>query len=294
MITREAIDAMGPWAHCVHLGNGLYTIPPEQWDEHVGALSYQHFIASTLPSLLSRLLPGSASETSVVDMGCMDGWCSLLMWKLGYRCIAGVDVDEENIARARFLSKHLGCEGVEFHVAALEKLRLPKPMDIGLMLGVLNHTAQPVELLRAARSMICDFLVLDLNIFVDRAASGLACQNSYLYDPTLQSNIALNFEKGGPFRHDSARNLVMQYDPQSVLMLLQYCGFHNIMEIPMPLATPSWMIPIRRMYVAFKNPNSSGHIDSLVLREAYTQSPHNYLSSEMDLPYLGKAMGEDE
>ena len=94
-----------------------------------------------------RDLPTSAR---ILDIGCGDGFHLDLVREFGSPNweIEGIDVDDRAVGAARD-------RGLTVHLGVVEKLELPDAtFDAALMIMVVEHVADPLELLKTARRLI--------------------------------------------------------------------------------------------------------------------------------------------
>ena len=89
-------------------------------------------------------------DACVIDIGCGDGFHLELLKDFGVKTwqLEGVDADERAASMAE--KKNL-----KIHCGTLETLRLPKDFyDLALLIQTVEHVADPVQLIRDARSIL--------------------------------------------------------------------------------------------------------------------------------------------
>jgi 2-polyprenyl-3-methyl-5-hydroxy-6-metoxy-1,4-benzoquinol methylase len=82
--------------------------------------------------------------SSLLDLACGDGLLTSEFCKTFSR-VVGVDASAAHIEKAR-----IHCPQADFHVSLIEDLKLDEKFDTVVMLGVLEHVIDPVQVLRVA------------------------------------------------------------------------------------------------------------------------------------------------
>ncbi|MBF0518197.1 MAG: class I SAM-dependent methyltransferase [Nitrospirae bacterium] len=162
----KQIHALAPWYFLVELTPGIFTIPREQWATHWHTIITQDYMTRILFPLIDMLNKKSPSDTTIMDIGCNEGWLSLIFQRMGFKRIVGIDPNEANIKKAEFLKKHFGLNNVEFILGDINNFKTTDKFDIAVMFGVINHIHNPVGILQNIHSFTNDYLILDLTLFV--------------------------------------------------------------------------------------------------------------------------------
>jgi ubiquinone/menaquinone biosynthesis C-methylase UbiE len=95
-------------------------------------------------------LGGLPTSARIIDIGCGDGFHLDLVREFGSPSweIEGIDIDDRAVGAARD-------RGLTVHLGVVEKLELPDAtFDAALMIMVVEHVADPLELLKTARRLI--------------------------------------------------------------------------------------------------------------------------------------------
>ena len=123
---EQQIEELGPWNFLV------------EWSNFLQNIIVQDYLSRTLLPLLDRLNKKERSETSVIDIGCGEGWLCLLLYRSGYRRIFGIDSNERNIRKANLLKNHFGMEDVEFQCRQIQGFKTDELFDFSIMFGLIN------------------------------------------------------------------------------------------------------------------------------------------------------------
>jgi 2-polyprenyl-3-methyl-5-hydroxy-6-metoxy-1,4-benzoquinol methylase len=107
------------------------------------------------------ILPDDLSGASVLDIGCNFGFFCFEAAKRGASRVLGIDVDPENIRKARLLADCLGLD-VEFALLDIEVDSLNERFDHVLCLNVLHHLRNPLASIEHLIEMTTGRLVLEV------------------------------------------------------------------------------------------------------------------------------------
>lgn len=149
----EVVRTYGEWtAMSIHLGNGQYTPMPIRTDKRL----------TRFLQIAADLAGKPLSEMRVLDLGCLEGHYAIEFGLHGATAV-GVEVREANIAKARFVQRHLGLTNVTFRQDDVRNLR-PETYgtyDLVLCAGILYHLDAPAvfDFVRAIHS-VCDRLAI--------------------------------------------------------------------------------------------------------------------------------------
>lgn len=140
-ILSERIQQLAPWFSAFDFGNGLKSVPlvnPECNENYFKTRADRVFDA-----LAKHVKP---EETSILDVGCSDGYFTIEAAKRGYKEVLGVDFRQDSIERANFAKEMFGLENVEFckgNVYELEKSCSQK-YDVVICQGLMYHLSHPI------------------------------------------------------------------------------------------------------------------------------------------------------
>lgn len=107
------------------------------------------------------VLPDDLAGRSVLDLGCNHGFFCFEAKKRGAARVVGIDVDPENVRKARLLADCLGLE-VEFRLADIEREPPQERFDYVLCLNLLHHLRDPIGVLDRLVRLTRERLVFEL------------------------------------------------------------------------------------------------------------------------------------
>lgn len=271
---KNALDVLKPWYYLVNISDDVYTIPKDKWSDFRFTITHQHYITRMLQSVLAHL-PWDRRDLSVLDYGCNCGWLSFLLADAGFRRVTGYDVYPKYIDQALFLADAKRTAGVSFD-AELDRVLSQGPYDMTLCLGVLNHTEDPVGLLRRIAECTSRCLILDVNCFVPSAAIPLTVGPKSSHEALLGCNFNPKFDGSDGY------NLEIQLSRQAVTAMLYRAGFFPVFEVATPLSQPSDLkyYTNRFFAVAMKHADQQFWQSELRWRETYLNKPVDLLVDE--------------
>lgn len=154
---RVKIEGMGPWQAPYDFGNSLRTL--EMRNAPAGASSeqierfrqlstqdedfFRHRATRLFHAIEAYIDP---KESTLIDIGCSDGYFSIEAAKRGYKEVVGLDVRKDNIDRARYAAEIIGLDNVQFdvdNIYELSKIKSRK-FDIVVCMGLMYHLTHPV------------------------------------------------------------------------------------------------------------------------------------------------------
>jgi 2-polyprenyl-3-methyl-5-hydroxy-6-metoxy-1,4-benzoquinol methylase len=150
---QEFIAANGEFtASCVHLGEGVYTRPPQGSDRRLRC--FVQAVADLAGKPLNQL--------RILDLACLEGHYTIEFALHGAQAV-GIEVREANVSKARFLKEQLGLSNVEFHQDDVRNLSERKygRFDVVLCAGFLYHLDAPAvfEVIQQIHD-VCDRLAI--------------------------------------------------------------------------------------------------------------------------------------
>ena len=152
---QAEIERLRPWGYGIQLRPNIAT---EKNRVMVQRMIYRsHLISGTVRGLL-----GSAMDTAtVLDMACNHGYFAVEAAFHGARKVVGVDLREQNIAKANFLKTYFGTQNVEFRVQNVYDLDSSETFDVVYNLGLFYHVTDPYVLMQHTYDMCNKFAVID-------------------------------------------------------------------------------------------------------------------------------------
>jgi tRNA (mo5U34)-methyltransferase len=161
-MTREEIfkqiQALGPWFHCIDLGDGIKTktasITGESADHPRGTWE-----------IIQRCLPQDLSSKSVLDVGCNAGFYSIEAKRRGAARVLGVDAQRHLINQALFVRRALSLE-IEYRRMSVYDLSRSSvgQFDVTLALGLIYHCKHLVLALEKLFEVTKELLVIETAI----------------------------------------------------------------------------------------------------------------------------------
>ncbi len=109
----------------------------------------------------NKIFPQDMSGKSVLDIGTKYGYFCFEALKRGAKRVVGIDVNPEDIRKARLLAECLGAE-VEFLNFDIEKEELQEKFDYVLCLNLLHHLKNPSGFLDKVIDLTKERLVLEI------------------------------------------------------------------------------------------------------------------------------------
>ncbi|MFL6776298.1 MAG: TIGR04290 family methyltransferase [Sphingomicrobium sp.] len=147
---KERVAALSPWFHNIDLG-GVWTAPDHFLGDYPGD-KFRRFAPH---------LPDDLSGRTVLDIGCNAGFYSIEMKRRGAQRVLGIDSDERYLAQARFATKTLGFDDIEFaQLDVYDVAALGEKFDVVIFMGVLYHLRHPLLALDLIREHVAGDLLL--------------------------------------------------------------------------------------------------------------------------------------
>lgn len=264
-LVEEKLKQLGPWNFLVEIKPGVFTIPRSQWQGIWHNIVVQDYITRTIFSLFEDQAWARPADTTVLDIGCNEGWLSLLLAQAGFKHVIGIDNNPANIEKARFLQHHFGLHNLEFVCGAADNYRAETPFGIVIMLGVLNHCSNPIEMLRSARSITAGRMIFDVDAFVADTQLADDVTDFDLDAFSVSGGMRCQLEPASQVTSREHGNLVFQYSRQSIQLLMQMAGFTDVLEVSPRIAMPPHYRKGRRVMMLAKpdNPRSNAALDIL-------------------------------
>lgn len=153
-VLKKRIQEMAPWGYGIQLRNGLATAPPLAVERMVYR---SHLITGTV----RRLLGDDLRNSTFIDFACNHGYFSLEMAFHGAKQVTGVDLRQENVAKANFLKDYFGIQNAVFLQKDIYDLDTSSPFDVVFNLGVLYHITDPFRLMKLTYDACKRFAVVD-------------------------------------------------------------------------------------------------------------------------------------
>ena len=230
---QEQIEQLGPWFYEFDLGAHGHTrssLPPEVFPIH-----------STRLDMVNRAVEGHFGarlrDVRAIDIGCHEGFYSVALAKKGVRHVLGVDVREENLRKARFVSEALGLANVSWRQGNCEDLRVEETgeFDLTLFLGLLYHLENPILCIRNIARLTKELCVIETQV-VDEV-EGTAEWGSRDWTRPYHGVLALIDESGEYYdenRETGASPVATCPSPKALEFMLKQAGFRRVEMIAPP------------------------------------------------------------
>lgn len=259
------------WHSLIEMEPGVFTVPRERWEGIRHNIVVQDYMARTLFPLLDILNKSDKSDTTVIDIGCNDGWLSLLLHRAGYKRIVGIDPNEGNIKRAQFLKEYFDMKNANFYCADINDFKTEEKFDFAIMLGVINHTHNPVGILQKIYAITNNYLIMD---FDSLCSDYMESSPEPKFDTGLSDvfgNMKCYFERDNQMTSYKNNNLVFQYSKRAMLMMMNFAGFHDVLHVLPSISTPPHYKNEKRVFLAGKkNQDENYYEHEIILDKEYT------------------------
>ncbi len=230
---EQQIEQLGPWFYEFELGANRRTrseLPAEVTAifqtrlEMVNAAVESHFG--------SRL-----SEATCIDVGCHEGFYSIAMARKGVKHVAGYDLRERNVEKARFVAEALGVTNVAYHQGNCEDLSVESAgrHDLCLFLGLLYHLENPMLCLRNISAVTKQMCVVETQVVQEvEGASEWGAKN---WTRDYQGVLALIDESNEYYAENGetgASPVAACPSPKALTFMLRQAGFQRTEFIDPP------------------------------------------------------------
>jgi len=102
----------------------------------------------------------SVENKSVLDVGCCYGYFCFEAIKRGAKRVVGIDVDEDNIRKAKLLASILGVE-VDFQLLDVDSETIQDKFDVVLCLDVIHQFKYPIHTLDKLGSLVKETMIFE-------------------------------------------------------------------------------------------------------------------------------------
>src|SRR5215212_2805047 len=219
---QERIEKLGPWFHCIELGEGLVTKTASAVGEPV-----EH--PRPTWEKVRACLPEDVSGKSVLDVGCNAGFYAVELKRRGAGRVVGVDSQRSLVRQAAFVRDVLGLD-IEYGRASVYDLdpRESGQFDVVLALGLIYHCKHLVLALERLYGVTRELLILETAVYPPKKAPA-----SFAYDvgglrPTLHP---LAYVENPPEAKEAVYNWFLP-GVESLRALLRNVGFDSVEVFP--------------------------------------------------------------
>jgi hypothetical protein len=234
---RELRDSLAPWGFWYKLAPGIATKKLGIQDRN-RIVCRSHLITSTVEKLLGNKL----RQTTVLDMGCHNGFFSMDIASRGVQQVTGVELRSENIAQGRFLKQHFGIDNVQYEQGDITRWKPAGTFSVVFNLGLLYHVIDPVTLVRNTYDWCEDFAVIDTVCHHEPVSAFIAA-----------------FNKDTSKRGEGTHSVELHPTYRALIDTMHDAGFVDLLEL---IADPGkdgrtssiYRNHLRRCIVGFKRP----------------------------------------
>lgn len=279
------------WHFLIEFEPGIFNIPQERWEGVRHNIIVQNYMTRTLFPILGMLDKNAKADTTIIDIGCNEGWLSLLLHRAGYKRIVGIDPNEGNIKRALFLKEYFDMKDVDFYCVDINDFKTEERFDFAIMLGVINHTHSPIGILQKIYDITNDYLIMDFDSLCNDYTES---SPEPKFDTGLSDvfgNMKCYFERANQMTSYENNNLVFQYSKKAMQMMMNFVGFHDVFQILPRISTPPHYKNEKRVFLAgrkHKNKNYFEH--EIMLDKEYMEA---LKCSDKPIPDSGKECRKD-
>lgn len=148
---RAQVQALAPWFHNLHLGDGVETAPTHTLGD------FPSFKWAQIAPHIDLDLSG----WTVLDIGCNAGFYSFELARRGAR-VTAIDIDGHYLRQARWAADRFGlADRIVFRqMSVYELARQPQTFDLVWLMGVFYHLRHPLLALDIVRRLTRRQLVL--------------------------------------------------------------------------------------------------------------------------------------
>jgi tRNA (mo5U34)-methyltransferase len=132
---QQAIEALGPWFHNIHLPDGTQTAPNHNFGD----------FPSFKWDKIKQCIPEDLSGWKALDIGCNAGFYSIELARRGAEVLA-IDLDEHYLKQAEWVVQQFGLEKqINFRKMQVYDLsKLEEKFDLIWFMGVFYHLRYPM------------------------------------------------------------------------------------------------------------------------------------------------------
>jgi tRNA (mo5U34)-methyltransferase len=244
------VQRLGPWFHCIDLGDGLVTKSQSAIGEPI-----EH--PRPTWEKVKDCVPADLSGQTVLDIGCNAGFYSIEMKRRGAARVLGLDAQRDLIRQAEFVRDVLGLN-IEYQRKSVYDLD-PFAMgqfDVTLALGLIYHCKHLVLALEKLFLITRHLLVLETAIYPPEKAPA-----SFEYEeggerPTLHP---LAYVENRPEAKEAVYNWFLP-STAALKALLKNVGFDEI-EV-LPTANSDRAVIACKKHQPFPDSTSIGYLGS--------------------------------
>lgn len=168
---RQRSEAPTFTAHNIELPDGTQTKPGFEVTANSGVCQ------AALRTLRVHFSEDEIPETSLVDLGCLEGGYSAAFAQAGFK-VTGVEVRDLNMAKCRYVEQRLQLDHLRFLQADVRQIADIGPFDAVFCCGLLYHLDHPRAFLETLAQCTRRMLILQTHFTEDRVPAAHAANLS--------------------------------------------------------------------------------------------------------------------
>ena len=234
---RELIARYGPWtAHCIHLGEGVYTFDAPQTDSKL-----RRFV-----QIAADVTGRPLDSLRVLDLACLEGHYGIEFALHGAQVLA-IEGRETNLAKARFAKEMLSLDRLELALGDVRHLDVERHglFDVVLCLGILYHLDAPdaMEFVESIWRVCSRVAIIETHISLGDEVSSTWKGKAYWGAYSQEHDDAATPEQKLAslwYSLDNVRSF--KFTRASLCNLLRHVGFTSVYEsmTPYEYHYPNW------------------------------------------------------
>jgi SAM-dependent methyltransferase len=154
-LVREKIKELSPWFSNYRFAWNHEII---EWPVCFPGIDHE-FFRQREERIFPTIEQKFPKSSTILDLGCADGYFPIAAWKRGYRSITAVDCREDNIRRAKFAAK-LHQAKIRWVHQDVYQYTTRKRFDLILCQGLLYHLENPIGLFEILKKTAAKGIVL--------------------------------------------------------------------------------------------------------------------------------------
>jgi hypothetical protein len=241
---RSALSKWSDWFYEFNFQDGVST----QTDPVVNRIHRTR--ADLILPFLDDLFEDHWPETRCLDVASHQGWFSIQLALRGAREVHGIDIREEHIERACAVKELAGLENARFEKRNLYEIDpgMDGVYDLTLFLGILYHLDNPLQALRAIRSVTGQLCVLETQV----ARAGPELSSLWGSSPGIRKGPAMAVLPSDEGHVERDRSVVLVPTLDALYRLLPAAGFSRVyLAVPPPDAHEQYVDFDRVVVFAF-------------------------------------------
>ena len=152
---QNKVNELGPWGYYFQLD---YEIPTKLHQQGKNNICFRSKLIS---ETVEEILGDELFSCSVLDLASNSGFFSFDLTNRGAKFVEGVELRKHNFEQAQFLKEYYQADTVEFFNDDIFKHNFRNDYDVVLMLGLLYHVTNPIEMIRMSYDLCNKITVID-------------------------------------------------------------------------------------------------------------------------------------